>query len=635
MAPHAHKQATSSQTLLLVVALDAAIACWFTAQHVSRGEAMWVPRAVALGPAPYIPRADEIRVMRVAAVVCIGAAMAFGIGGCGARGRIRRVSPAIVLGNAVVAGAAIVAGSGVSYPPHAPIVWAVAMRRADAGREVADTCTRTFAAYFLTLVAATLAVRPRSTTRHPSDSHGSAQWGRGEALRAPHGFELGRLGDSVLRYPGDGHLITVAPTRTGKGVSAVIPNLLHYRGSIVVTDPKGENYAVTARRRRELGSMVQALDPFGVVGGTSTFNPFDLVDAQSPDANDDAWLLADMLVVPDGKMREEAFWHEEARALLAGLTLYVASHAPPELRTLSHLRSLLTLPPEPFGQLLEDMLESVEVGGLVSRAAARVMQKADRERSGVISSAQSYTHFLDSPRMATVLGHSSFGLSDLKRERMTLYLVLPPDRMDTYRAWLRLMTACAMLAMTRTPGPPRERVLFLLDEFANLGRMRPVERDISLAAGYGASFWLLLQDLAQLKGTYPDRWQTFLANADVFQTFGINDWETAEYISKLTGDATIHVESENVSTGVTRGRSASRQHSSAQTTSEKARRLLTPDEVRRLPRESQILFARGTAPVLAERLDYLRDKEYTRMADPNPMHAFDSVSHSARHTHGA
>jgi type IV secretion system protein VirD4 len=507
------------------------------------------------------------------------------------------------------------------------------MRKLPEGKAVADECIRSFGLCFLPLLASTLAVRPRATSRSPSASHGSATWGNGEVLRRPCGFELGRLGNSVLRYGGDGHLITVAPTRTGKGVSAVIPNLLHYDGSVVVTDPKGENYAVTARRRRELGSTVHALDPFGVVGGTATFNPFDLIDAKSLDANDDAWLLADMLVVPDGKMREEAFWHEEARALLAGLILYVASHAPPELRTLPHMRSLLTLPPEPFGLLLDDMLESDQVSGLVSRAAARVMQKADRERSGVISSAQSYTHFLDSPRMATVLGHSSFGLSDLKRERVTLYVVLPPDRMDTYRPWLRVMTACAMLALTRTPGPPRERVLFLLDEFANLGRMRPVERDISLAAGYGASFWLLLQDLAQIKGTYPDRWQTFLANADVFQTFGINDWETAEYISKLTGDATIRVESENVSTGVTRGRSSSRQQSAAQTMSEKGRRLLTPDEVRRLPRSSQLLFVRGAAPVLAQRLDYLKDKEYACMADPNPMHEYDHAATSARGSH--
>jgi type IV secretion system protein VirD4 len=216
------------------------------------------------------------------------------------------------------------------------------------------------------------------------------------------GLELGRLGRRVLRYDGEGHVITIAPTRTGKGVSAVIPNLLHYPGSVVVTDPKGENHAVTARRRGQLGSRVHALDPFGVVGGTAAFNPFDLVEADSPEANDDAWMLADMLVVPDGRLHDETFWNEEARALLAGLVLHVTASAPPELRNLAHVRSLLTLPPEQFDVLLQKMLESEAVSGLVSRSAARLLQKADRERSGVISSAQSRTHFLDSPRIARV-----------------------------------------------------------------------------------------------------------------------------------------------------------------------------------------------------------------------------------------
>ena len=620
----------SSQTVVVLLLLDVVVAGWFTAQHLSRSGAEWIPRATTLGPAAYTVPAHDRAWLRAAAVLIVGSGLAVVLWSRLSRRPALRWAPAVALGSAVTSAMAITASKGPIFPPHAPLAWAFVMRESPQGRTVSDACLRAFAFAFLPLFAGTLAVRPRRGIRPASNSHGSASWGSGEALRGSRGFELGRLRSAILRYAGDGHLMTVAPTRTGKGVSAVIPNLLHYAGSIVVTDPKGENYAVTARRRRELGSTVHALDPFCVVGGTATFNPFDLIVATSADANDDAWLLADMLVVPDGKMREEAFWHEEGRALLAGLILYVAAHAPPELRTLPHVRSLLTLPPEPFGLLLDDMLESPEAGGLVSRAAARLMQKADRERSGVISSAQSYTHFLDSPRMATVLGHSSFALSDLKRERVTLYLVLPPDRMDTYRPWLRVMTACSMLALTRTPGPPPERVLFLLDEFANLGRMRPVERDISLAAGYGASFWLLLQDLAQLKGTYPDRWQTFLANADVFQTFGINDWETAEYISKLTGDATIYVESENVSTGVTRGRSFSRQQSAAQTMSEKGRRLLTPDEVRRLPRSSQLLFVRGAAPVLAQRLDYLEDKEYACMADPNPMHAYDHAATSVR-----
>src|SRR5437763_1904767 len=68
-----------------------------------------------------------------------------------------------------------------------------------------------------------------------------------------------------LTYGGDGHLLTVAPTGAGKGVGAIIPALLSYPGSIIVTDIKGENYQVTARRRREMGHQVVVLDPFSLV----------------------------------------------------------------------------------------------------------------------------------------------------------------------------------------------------------------------------------------------------------------------------------------------------------------------------------------------------------------------------------
>ena len=78
---------------------------------------------------------------------------------------------------------------------------------------------------------------PRSRT--PSGTHGTARWGDGRGLlRVDTGRLVGRLGGRLLRYAGDGHLLTIGPTRSGKGVSAVIPNLLTHRGSVVVTDLK-------------------------------------------------------------------------------------------------------------------------------------------------------------------------------------------------------------------------------------------------------------------------------------------------------------------------------------------------------------------------------------------------------------
>jgi type IV secretion system protein VirD4 len=607
----------SSAPVLLLLAFALGLASWIATQHLARR----LGSGPALGPWLYRAAPAAASWWRAGAVLFAGAALALALVLRTRDGPSRRWWMVVGFVGVVGAGIAATIGMQPAYSPERWLVWAVRLRRVSEGDALTQETLRLFGIAFVALLAAILAVRPRYCGRLPSTSHGSAVWGTGEGLASPTGLELGRLGATVLRYAGDGHLITVAPTRTGKGVSAVIPNLLHYPGSVVVTDPKGENYSVTARQRRALGSSVHALDPFGVVGGTAAYNPLDLIDASAAEANDDAWMLADMLVVTDVRANDEAFWTEEARALLAGLILHTAASPRPELRTLTQMRSSLTLPPDQFQLLLREMLVSDAAGGLVARAAARLLQKADRERSGVVSSAQSYTHFLDSPRMAQVLSRSSFALSDVKRGHVSLYLVLPPERMDSYRGWLRVMTACTLAAMMRLSEPPPERVLFLLDEFANLGRMRPVERAISLAAGYGASFWLLLQDLAQLKGTYAERWQTFLANADVLQIFGINDWETADYVSKMTGDATIRVESENVSTGVSRGRSSSRQQSAAQTTSETGRRLLLPDEVRRMSGSEQLLFVRGRAPVRAERLNYLRDGEYATLFDANPLHS--------------
>jgi type IV secretion system protein VirD4 len=252
----------------------------------------------------------------------------------------------------------------------------------------------------------------------------------------------------------------------------------------------------------------------------------------------------------------------------------------------------------------------------------------------VLSTAQSHTHFLDSPRMARVLDRSTVDLGALKRAPGTsVYLVLPSDRLDGYARWLRLVIACALLAVQRERGRSRHRVLFLLDEFAHLGRMQPVLRDVGLAGGYGLSFWLVVQDLSQLRSAYGDAaWPTFLANADVLQAFGTNDWDTAEYLSKMTGEATIRVASENASRGVSRGgrHAPQRQQGAALTMAEKGRRLLLPDEVRRLPSAAQLLFVKGSAPHLVERVDYRTDPVLAGRADPNPLYRpidTDAVAH--------
>jgi type IV secretion system protein VirD4 len=224
-------------------------------------------------------------------------------------------------------------------------------------------------AVFVAGLAVALAIAIASRRRRRADAYGSATWDDGRSLIGKKGLIVGRAGRRFLRYAGEGHVVTIAPTRTGKGVSAVIPNLLLYPGSIVVTDPKGENYAVTAARRRSLGSRVLAYDPFGVIAASedrARYNPLDQVENV-----DDARLVADMLVIPDG--RAEPFWEEEARAVLVGLILFCIDQPRPSLGL---VRSWLTLSAREFRALLTQMAS--DPNELVRRSAAQLSQKSPR-----------------------------------------------------------------------------------------------------------------------------------------------------------------------------------------------------------------------------------------------------------------
>ncbi len=131
-----------------------------------------------------------------------------------------------------------------------------------------------------------------------------------------------------------------------------------------MTDPKGENYAVTSRWRADRGDAVYAFDPFGLMEReAASFNPIDLIDATSPEAVDDARLLADMIVLP-GARGEQEFWDEEARGVLTGLILHVAARRGGKGAD-AHAGAgpLLTLPPESFAKLLGKMREQPSRGG--------------------------------------------------------------------------------------------------------------------------------------------------------------------------------------------------------------------------------------------------------------------------------
>lgn len=447
------------------------------------------------------------------------------------------------------------------------------------------------------------------------DTHGSARFATNKEVapltRSNSGLLIGRdpKSKSLMRYDGPAHLLTMAPTRTGKGVGTIIPNLLTADRSVICIDPKGENAKIAGRAREKFGP-VHVLDPFSVTGMRSAaFNPLDTLDPASLDVAEDASTLADALVFDEPGMAGEAHWNEEAKALIAGLLLKIVAVESPGRRHLGTLREYLTVSPETFAALLKRMQDSDEAGGLIARAANRHLGKSDREAAGVLSAAQRHTHFLDSPRMTTALSRSDFRFADLKHGNMTVFLVLPPDRLSTYSRWLRLLVSQSLLDMARDPAKPAVPVLYLLDEFASLGHLAPVERAMGLMAGYGVQLWPILQDVHQLRATYGQRAGTFLSNAGVLQVFGVNDHDSARLVSDLLGQETVVFQTmaralDSEKSGI----SYSQQHT--------ARPLLTPDEVRNLPAHGQLLFLAGQRPIIAGKLAYYVDPEFNGAFDP-------------------
>ncbi len=330
-----------------------------------------------------------------------------------------------------------------------------------------------------------------------------------------------------VTYAGDSHLITIAPTGAGKGRGVIIPNLLTYNGPVVVFDPKGENYITTARRRREMGQQVVKLDPFGVVDGESdSFNPLDIFNLQNVDLESDAQMLAELLSRGVTGFKEP-FWDVSGSALQSGVIAHVATMEE-EKRQLSSVRDLLMADDTVYS--LAVVLDTV--GKTMNKMAhdeiAAFLQMPELTRGGVLATANSYLKSILSDRVIRTLQQSSFNLQDVVDGKpLSIYLIIPPDKLQSHRAVVKLWVGALLKAITSRQSIPEQKTLFMLDECGQLQHFPFLETIITLCRGYGALCWTFWQDLAQLQHWYPTSWKTILNNCGVIQTFGINNRDMA------------------------------------------------------------------------------------------------------------
>ncbi|MEW8693316.1 MAG: type IV secretory system conjugative DNA transfer family protein [Candidatus Thiodiazotropha endolucinida] len=475
--------------------------------------------------------------------------------------------------------------------------------------------------------------------------HGSARWADKAHLQSRHYGSGGRIflgyglpeHTKACSYPitsnTQRHLLTVAPTRSGKLLTTSAPRCMEHSGSLVVLDAKdGELALITARFRRDvLGHKVIIVDPWDQVCSYLGFTParFNVLDGLDPDGDDfveDAMLIADSLVTDRGV--KEPFWNDEAKAMIMGLIMYVTATPTVLLpteeksRDLVQVRRLLNLSGRKFKAMIEGRFEEDEDGNAtlvqpgmaqssneyVRDAAGRISNKSERERSGVLSTAQQNTHFLESPRIRRSLSASDFSFSELEDGKTDIYIVLPAGRVHLYHRFLRMLIGTALTAATRFHTKPNPPVYFLIEEAVTaLGKMEIIETAYGLMAGYGLQLHLIVQDLNQLT-IYDQSWQTFIANSGVIQVFGTNDLMTTDYISRLCGIGTV--ESVSEASAKRRAELLSDPHYLSREDALVSRSLITPDEVRTMHPATQLLILSHAYPVACFKTAYFLDKRY-------------------------
>ncbi len=435
---------------------------------------------------------------------------------------------------------------------------------------------------------------------------------------------LGAANNTLVGVRSEMHMTTLAATRSGKGVSQIIPNMLLYRGPVVAIDPKAELATITAKRRRDMGQNVYVLDPFERAENTAAtmrcrFNPMDRLHVDEDESADEASLIADSLIIQSTK--GDPHWTLAARNLVKTLILVLTCALPrdhPNRNLIGVRRELMqhdvVARLARFGRMEPRSLTWERARELALVFAAI----PEDERGSILSSARTQTEFLDSPAMARVLSGSDFRFEDLKEHPGTVYLCLPASRLATHGRWLRLMINCALDAMERKRKRLRDPVLFILDEFYSLGRMERIEKAAGLMAGYGVKLWTILQDLQQLQANHQSSWQTFLGNSGVVQAFGNTDPATCEFLSKRLGKVTIATASENA-VSMNQQMAGHSGVSRARMTTE----LLQPDEIEghfAAHLRNQLVLLGGHPPMQLDRIRYFEHPAFKGLYEPDPAY---------------
>lgn len=451
----------------------------------------------------------------------------------------------------------------------------------------------------------------------PSDaskygSHGSSRWARtgelrGYLKRAGPGLIFGQDRDGRLILPPDPTLPTnqnvtiFGSSGSMKTRSFVQPNLLqeaqHRGASIISMDPKGENCRRSAGLLRRAGYEVRLLN-FVEMAHSDRWNPISQVRT-TMDAADLAVNLVANTVNPNRPSGGDPFWDQAEQSFITALVLYVKHHRPLAER---HMGSVLELGAELHPNNLDRLFLAVDKDSPARRFYRTFLHADEKVRAGVVAGLGSRLQLWNIPEVVELTAASDFNLSDLGRKQIALFLVIP-DSKNTYAPILALFWQQVFQTLYEVAdqhgGSLPVPVRCVMDEIANCGYIPDYAQKKSTMRSRRISTEEIWQSLGQLKNRYPHTWSELLANSDHLLVLGVNDLDTAHYVSQRSGTTTIGVNGTGSTEGSTGGSTSSSQ-------TYIGRPLLTVDECTRLPTAEALLFPKGQYPARIKKRDFTK-----------------------------
>ena len=450
-----------------------------------------------------------------------------------------------------------------------------------------------------------------SLTNHKKPLHGEARFATHDEIQQAglygvRGVIVGKMERRYLVYGGQEFVLLAAPTRSGKGVSIVLPNLLHYDDSVVVLDIKMENFAYTSKFRQAHGHHVYLFNPFSTDGQTHRWNALDGVD-RDPNRRVGEILAIAQVLYPTEQVKD-AFWNESARNLFLGLTLSIME-TPSLPCSLGEVLRQASGKGQPIKDYLQDFITRRAKGEAplsddCTAALYRFCATSENTMAGILATLTAHLTIFSNPIVDAATSATDFDLKQVRAQRMSIYVGIPANRLSDAALLVNLFFS--QLIQYNTVDLPatnprlKHQCLVILDEFPSIGRVNILAKAVGFMAGYNLRLLPIIQSLSQLESVYGEKdARTFVTNHACQILFAPREQRDAQYYSQMLGTYTA----EAISTGTSRplGWSNGKQASSSATRSEQARPLLLPQEVKELGDQRAIINLMHTKPILCDK----------------------------------